>query len=69
MLAMREDLQGFDLELTGFNCVGDIIEPWDWNAEQAWSCPFKPGCGAKTLSECAAAKQLAKISSVSRRLQ
>jgi len=64
-----KELAGFDIELTGFDCVGDIIEPWDWDSEQPWSCPFKPGCGAKTPSECAAAKQLAKILSAPKRMQ
>jgi hypothetical protein len=58
---MREELRGFDLELTGFDCVGDIVDFYDIDLEQPWVCPFKPGCGAKYPKECAAAKQLAKV--------
>jgi hypothetical protein len=69
VLEMRDELRGFDLDLTGFDCIGDIVEPWDLNLEQPWSCPFKPGCGAKTPRECAAAKQLAKILPAPERVQ
>jgi len=65
---MSEELFGFDLDLTGFDCADDI-DPYDWNAGQPWSCPFKPGCGAKTLRECAAAKQRAKILPAPERVQ
>jgi hypothetical protein len=58
---MREELLGFDLDLTGFDCANEI-DPWDLDCfDRPWVCPFKPGCGAKSPCECAAAKQLAKI--------
>jgi hypothetical protein len=66
---MREDLIGFDLELTGFDCIDEFIAPWDRDPARPWVCPLEPGCGAKTLSECAAAKQLAKVLPAPKRMQ
>jgi hypothetical protein len=65
---MRTDLFGFDLDLTGFDCAAEI-DPYDWDPKRPWSCPFQPGCGAKTLRECPAAKQLAKILPAPERVQ
>jgi hypothetical protein len=57
---MRQDLWDFDINLVGYDCSGEI-DPYNWDAGKPWSCPFQPGCGAKNLNECAAAKQLARI--------
>jgi len=65
---MRQDLIGFDIDLVGFDCT-DEIDPYGWDSDRPWSCPFKPGCGAKTLRECAAAKQLAKVLPAPERVQ
>ena len=65
---MRQDLWGFDIDFTGFDCA-DEIDPYDWDPNRPWSCPFKPGCGAKTLRECAAVKQLAKVLPAPERVQ
>ena len=63
---MSEELAGLDPDLVGFDCIYEIDrEDWD----KPWSCPFKPSCGAKSPSECAAAKQLAKISPAPERMQ
>jgi hypothetical protein len=49
------ELDGFDLDLTGFDCAGEIEhgDPPD--------CPFKPGCGL-TVKDCPLRIQLAKVS-------
>jgi hypothetical protein len=65
---MREELFGFDPDLIGFDCA-DEVEPWDLGFKRPWACPFKPGCGAKTPGDCAAAKQLAKVLPAPKRAQ
>ena len=56
-----EQLLGFNFDLTGFDCRDDI-DPADYDRlREQWVYPFKPGCGAQRASDCAAAKQLAKV--------
>jgi hypothetical protein len=59
-----EELAGFDLNLPGFDCIDEIED-----LGQPWVCPFKPGCGAKTPSDCAAARQFAKVLRAPQKLQ
>src|SRR5262245_40457768 len=42
----RPDLDGFELHLVGFDCLGEIEYP------NPWGCPFTPGCGAATSTDC-----------------
>ena len=63
-----EQLIGFDLDFTGLDCRNEI-EPWDYDPKQPWVCPFKPGCGAKRASDCAAAKQFHQIHHAPERVQ
>ena len=42
---LRRPMDGFDLDLVGFDCRSEI-------AGEPWKCPFDPGCGATTMEEC-----------------
>ena len=64
--ADKSEFEGFDLELVGFDCAYEFVEHEDW---EPWACPFEPGCGAETRSDCAAAKQRATIHRAPRRTQ
>ena len=62
-LSERNALDDFDLDLVGFNCLGEI------DPTEPWSCPFQPGCGAKNSGDCPEAKRRAQILAVSRKRQ
>jgi len=51
-----QELAGFDLDLVGFHCLGEV----EFN--EPWRCPFRPGCGSMGPSECPWMKRLASIS-------
>jgi hypothetical protein len=61
-------VEGFDPDLTGFNCAGEV-DPRQFAPGESWYCPFTPGCGAKSPSECPEAKRRAKISQAPERVQ
>ena len=47
-------LDGFDVELVGFDCSDALLDEWMENPKAfRWRCPFNPGCGAQSLSQCA----------------
>lgn len=50
------ELAGFDLDLVGFHCIGEV------EGGEPWRCPFRPGCGAPGPSDCPLMKRLAMIS-------
>jgi hypothetical protein len=62
---MFNALDGFDLDLVGFDCQGEI-EP-----DGPQVCPFKPGCGAGTVKgvTCPLMVRLAQVSRAPRRWQ
>ena len=62
-LPERNVLDDFDLDLVGFNCLGEI------DPAEPWSCPFQPGCGAKNSDDCPEAKRRAQILMMPRRQQ
>jgi hypothetical protein len=61
-LARYRELEGFDLDLVGFHCAGEI-------EGLRWRCPFQPGCGANMPDDCPLMKRLARISRAARRWQ
>jgi hypothetical protein len=62
-LPERNVLDDFDLDLVGFNCRGEI------NFAEPWTCPFQPGCGAKSAGNCPEAKRRAQILAMPRKRQ
>jgi hypothetical protein len=60
----RDDLDGFDLDLIGFDCSDELVD--EMNAvgleNFRWHCPFKPGCGATHVTDCPLMKRLKTIS-------
>jgi hypothetical protein len=62
-LPERNVLDGFDLDLVGFNCRGEI------DPTEPWACPFERGCGAKNLNDCPEVKRRAQILAAPRRQQ
>jgi hypothetical protein len=61
--AVGDVLGDFDLDLVGFNCLGEI------DPAEPWVCPFQPGCGAKDPNDCPETKRRARILAVPRRRQ
>ena len=51
----NDELFGLDWDHIGFDCVSENA------GEDYWACPFRPGCGAKKLSDCPEAKRRAQI--------
>jgi hypothetical protein len=62
MLQRDQELDGFDVELVGFDCAGEI-EP-----DQPPNCPWKPGCGL-TVKDCPLMKRLAMVCHAPKRVQ
>jgi len=61
------ELHGFDLNFTGFDCAGEIErDPYDGSVDLR--CPFQPGCGL-TVKDCPLRVRLAMISRAPRRMQ
>jgi len=60
---MHAVLNGFDLDLTGFDCAGEM------DRDAPPRCPFRPGCGKAPGPECPLMQRLACISSPPRRWQ
>lgn len=58
-----QELVGFDLDLVGFHCLGEV------EINEPWRCPFRPGCGVTAPSDCPLMKRLAQISRMPRRRQ
>lgn len=49
----RDDLDGFDLDVVGFDCADELRDEWNEAPDKfKWHCPFKPGCGARLAREC-----------------
>ena len=46
--------EGFDLDLVGFDCAGEI-EPG-----APWECPFRPGCGL-AVKDCPLKAQMLRV--------
>lgn len=57
------ELEGFDLDLVGFDCAAEL----GWATR--WRCPFDPGCGSNHPSECPLMKRLAQVARAPRRRQ
>ena len=57
------ELSGFDLDLVGFHCLGEV--PFG----EPWRCPFRPGCGAPGPSDCPLMRRLAMVSRMPHRRQ
>jgi hypothetical protein len=71
-----EELNGFDLDLVGFDCNHELWGEWlserqsDPNAvAPRWKCPFNPGCGATKWQDCPMMKRLATLLRAPRRMQ
>ena len=62
ILRKHVELDGFELDLTGFDCAGEL-EP-----DQPPDCPFKPGCGL-TVKDCPLRQRLLQIARAPRLLQ
>jgi len=63
MFDQMYELDGFDLDIVGFDCLGEIEHG------EPWACPFQPGCGAPRPADCPLRQRLAQISRAPRRRQ
>lgn len=61
-LPARDVLDGFDLGLVGLDCRRE-------QEDGVWTCPFQPGCGAKSPSDCPVIKERAQVLSAPKRAQ
>lgn len=63
-------LDGFDLDLVGFDCAGER-ELEQWGKPEPLRCPFKPGCGAGAVEgvTCPLMARLVQILRAPRRWQ
>lgn len=59
----RSDLDGFDLDLIGFDCADELHDEWMECGESfQFHCPFSRGCGATRAADCPMIKRLRLIS-------
>jgi hypothetical protein len=68
----EDDLAGFDLEHTGFDCLRELDAEWrdaGCPPDAKWRCPFTPGCGATKADECPERKRFLLIMHAPERLQ
>jgi hypothetical protein len=58
----RDDLDNFDLDLVGFNCIDELHDEWMEAGEKfRFHCPFRPGCGATRTPDCPLMKRRAQV--------
>jgi hypothetical protein len=58
-----DELNGFELDLVGLDCAGEI------ERDEPWECPFKPGCGKAPGKDCPLMRRRAQIAHAPERRQ
>jgi hypothetical protein len=59
---LRDDLDGFDLDLVGLDCVDELHDEWMEAGENfKFHCPFRPGCGATRKTDCPLIKRRVQV--------